>query len=99
MGAEYLENGLMLGTPLRTSMLKTSQNVDAAALHQHYSVKTKEIKTFQPSCSRGNRTCYFSEGWYRTAAIIIALLYHSICPRQFANLNPSRLWLNVSRRP
>ena len=36
-----------------------AQNVDAAALHQHYSVKTKEIKTFQPSCSRGNRTRYF----------------------------------------
>ncbi len=38
---------------------ESSQNVDAAALHQHYSVKTKEIKTFQPSCSRGNRTRYF----------------------------------------
>lgn len=29
------------------------------ALHEHHSVKTKEIKTFQPSCSRGNRTRYF----------------------------------------
>ncbi len=29
------------------------------ALHKHYSVKTKEIKTFAPSCSRGNRTRYF----------------------------------------
>ena len=29
------------------------------ALHLHHSVKTKEIKTFQPSCSRGNRTRYF----------------------------------------
>lgn len=28
-------------------------------LHQHYSVKTKDIKTFAPSCSRGNRTRYF----------------------------------------
>ena len=28
-------------------------------LHQHHSVKTKDIKTFQPSCSRGNRTRYF----------------------------------------
>ena len=28
-------------------------------VHQHYSVKTKEIKTFQPSCSRGNRTRCF----------------------------------------
>ncbi len=30
-----------------------------SALHEHHSVKTKEIKTFQPSCSRGNRTRYF----------------------------------------
>lgn len=28
-------------------------------LHEHFSVKTKDIKTFAPSCSRGNRTRYF----------------------------------------
>ncbi len=28
-------------------------------LHRHFSVKTKNIKTFQPSCARGNRTRYF----------------------------------------
>ncbi len=28
-------------------------------LHRHHSVKTKDIKTFQPSCARGNRTRYF----------------------------------------
>ncbi|KGI59610.1 tRNA (N(6)-L-threonylcarbamoyladenosine(37)-C(2))-methylthiotransferase MtaB [Prevotella sp. S7 MS 2] len=28
-------------------------------LHRFHSVKTKDIKTFQPSCSRGNRTRYF----------------------------------------
>lgn len=28
-------------------------------LHLHHTVKTKDIKTFQPSCSRGNRTRYF----------------------------------------
>ena len=28
-------------------------------LHRHYSVKTKDIKSFAPSCSRGNRTRYF----------------------------------------
>ncbi|NPD91350.1 tRNA (N(6)-L-threonylcarbamoyladenosine(37)-C(2))-methylthiotransferase MtaB [Xylanibacter muris] len=28
-------------------------------LHEHFSVKTKDIKTFVPSCSRGNRTRYF----------------------------------------
>lgn len=28
-------------------------------LHSHYSVATKDIKDFAPSCSRGNRTRYF----------------------------------------
>ena len=32
---------------------------DDDALHQYHSVKTKDIKSFQPSCSRGNRTRYF----------------------------------------
>ena len=52
------ENGLTAQAPQNGDAV-TPQNVDAAALHQHYSVKTKEIKTFQPSCSRGNRTRYF----------------------------------------
>jgi len=30
-----------------------------SAQHRHFSVKTKDIKTFAPSCSRGNRTRYF----------------------------------------
>lgn len=29
------------------------------SLHLHYSVRTKDIKTFAPSCSRGNRTRFF----------------------------------------
>lgn len=29
------------------------------SLHQSFSVKTKDIKTFAPSCSRGDRTRYF----------------------------------------
>ena len=60
------ENGLTAQAPQNGDAVtpqnvdtESSQNVDAAALHQHYSVKTKEIKTFQPSCSRGNRTRYF----------------------------------------
>lgn len=28
-------------------------------LHEHHTVKTKDIRTFAPSCSRGNRTRYF----------------------------------------
>ncbi len=28
-------------------------------LHQHHTVKTKDIRSFAPSCSRGNRTRYF----------------------------------------
>ena len=29
------------------------------SLHRHFTVKTKEIKSFAPSCSRGNRTRFF----------------------------------------
>lgn len=29
------------------------------ALHRHFSVRTKDIRTFAPSCSRGNRTRFF----------------------------------------
>lgn len=34
-------------------------NSSDGSQHMHYSVKTKDIKTFAPSCSRGNRTRYF----------------------------------------
>ncbi len=36
-----------------------AEATDDGHLHQHFSVKTKDIKTFAPSCSRGNRTRYF----------------------------------------
>ncbi len=49
------------------------------ALHLHHSVKTKEIKTFQPSCSRGNRTRYFLEA-YRMVAIIIVPIVQYLLP-------------------
>ena len=32
---------------------------DNEALHRHHTVKTKDIKAFAPSCSRGNRTRFF----------------------------------------
>lgn len=32
---------------------------DDNSLHRHFSVKTKDIKSFAPSCSRGNRTRFF----------------------------------------
>lgn len=32
---------------------------DESHLHEHYAVKTKDIRTFAPSCSRGDRTRYF----------------------------------------
>lgn len=32
---------------------------DDSSLHRHFSVKTKDIKSFAPSCSRGNRTRFF----------------------------------------
>lgn len=38
---------------------KIELNTEGRSLHHHHSVSTKEIKTFQPSCSKGNRTRYF----------------------------------------
>lgn len=34
-------------------------NIMDGALHRHHTVKTKDISSFAPSCSRGNRTRYF----------------------------------------
>ncbi len=37
----------------------TDQTDEENGLHRHFSVATKDIKDFAPSCSRGNRTRYF----------------------------------------
>ena len=54
---------LVLGSNEKASLVEyitegMSQRVDGH-LHRHHAVKTKDIKAFQPSCSRGNRTRYF----------------------------------------
>lgn len=38
---------------------KAESGDDNNSLHRYYTVKTKDIKSFAPSCSRGNRTRYF----------------------------------------
>lgn len=43
-----------------TEKLNITRTTDEdGALHKHYSVATKDIITFAPSCSKGNRTRYF----------------------------------------
>ncbi|HEY9543355.1 tRNA (N(6)-L-threonylcarbamoyladenosine(37)-C(2))-methylthiotransferase MtaB [Prevotella sp.] len=55
---------LVLGSNEKANLIQylndafTGQKTDEH-LHIHHSVKTKDIKTFSPSCSRGNRTRYF----------------------------------------
>lgn len=44
---------------LRKNSLAEQGDEVADGLHAFQSVKTKDIKTFQPSCSKGNRTRYF----------------------------------------
>lgn len=39
--------------------LAESRDGVTTALHKHYTGRTKDIRTFVPSCSRGNRTRYF----------------------------------------
>ncbi|MBP7359377.1 MAG: tRNA (N(6)-L-threonylcarbamoyladenosine(37)-C(2))-methylthiotransferase MtaB, partial [Prevotella sp.] len=55
---------LVLGSNEKANLIQYlssafTEGDDKEALHQFHSVKTKDIKTFQPSCSRGNRTRYF----------------------------------------
>lgn len=54
---------LVLGSNEKAELIQYLSNRFTAkagdALHEHHSVKTKDIKSFQPSCSRGNRTRYF----------------------------------------
>ncbi|MDE6151215.1 MAG: tRNA (N(6)-L-threonylcarbamoyladenosine(37)-C(2))-methylthiotransferase MtaB, partial [Prevotella sp.] len=40
-------------------MVRRTGAVVSENLHRHHSVRTKDIKSFAPSCSRGNRTRYF----------------------------------------
>lgn len=43
----------------KESAAERNEDGKAESLHEFYSVKTKMIKSFAPSCSRGNRTRYF----------------------------------------
>ena len=58
---QYLSDAWAKKFAAENGLPVTGENLEPSdsALHQHHSVKTKEIKTFQPSCSRGNRTRYF----------------------------------------
>ncbi len=59
LGANEKANLIQYLSDAWTSAEEDSDDVSSGALHRHYSVKTKDIKTFAPSCSRGNRTRYF----------------------------------------
>ena len=54
---------LVLGSNEKANLIQYLNDAflhkDDDALHQYHRVKTKDIKSFQPSCSRGNRTRYF----------------------------------------
>ena len=54
---------LVLGANAKANLiqfLSEQWSVDVEGhLHEYYSVKTKDIRTFAPSCSRGGRTRYF----------------------------------------
>ena len=55
---------LVLGSNEKANLIqflseKWSRQGSCSHLHEHYAVKTKDIRSFAPSCSRGNRTRYF----------------------------------------
>lgn len=60
LGANEKANLIQYLSDAWTSAQVDTQGEDTdGSCHRHYSVKTKDIKTFAPSCSRGNRTRYF----------------------------------------
>lgn len=55
---------LVLGSNEKANLIQYmsdawSKSSGDGALHEHHTVKTKDIMSFAPSCSRGNRTRYF----------------------------------------
>ena len=55
---------LVLGSNEKASLIQFlseawTEKKQGEALHRHHTVKTKDIRSFAPSCSRGNRTRYF----------------------------------------
>ena len=55
---------LVLGSNEKASLVDFLSNAwsgeaKTEPLHRHFTVKTKDIKSFAPSCSRGNRTRFF----------------------------------------
>ena len=55
---------LVLGSHEKASLVQFLSEAwmdkeEGTSLHRHYTVKTKDIKSFAPSCSRGNRTRFF----------------------------------------
>lgn len=55
---------LVLGSNEKADLIQYLSNAwnskpTDGSLHAHHTVSTKNIKSFQPSCSRGNRTRYF----------------------------------------
>nr|WP_082627472.1 MiaB/RimO family radical SAM methylthiotransferase [Hoylesella enoeca] len=55
---------LVLGSNEKANLIQFlseawSRGGEKDALHEFHSVRTKDIRTFAPSCSRGNRTRYF----------------------------------------
>lgn len=60
LGANEKSNLIQYLSDAWTSAQSDSADVTSSgSLHRHFSVKTKDIKTFAPSCSRGNRTRFF----------------------------------------
>ena len=69
---------LVLGSNEKASLVQflSDSFVQRGADAAYRTVKTKDIKSFAPSCSRGNRTRYFLR-----VRLLLHLLYDTLCPR------------------
>ncbi len=59
LGSNEKANLIQFLSDAWTDRIEGKTSGDDASLHRHFAVRTKDIKTFAPSCSRGNRTRYF----------------------------------------
>lgn len=59
LGSNEKANLIQFLSDAWTERVEGKVSGEDVALHRHFAVRTKDIKTFAPSCSRGNRTRYF----------------------------------------
>ena len=69
---------VVLGAEQKGELMNYLGNLEKHPQGEAITTAAKDIRSFSPSCSRGDRTRYFLEsaGWLR---LFLLLLYNSVC--------------------